>query len=142
MSRPANLMFPMRNQVIDLARNGMSMDQIAQITAQPPEVIQALLADSVRGSNDLQSQQNFGIVNSGLDSTITEMAGGVATSKTNQLEANVADTMRKTLDIDNEKPESEMTFVDKLNQAMTLGTAKRDTLFTFKTMTGRRYGSP
>tara|TARA_R100001463_G_scaffold124691_1_gene181827 strand:- start:43980 stop:46364 length:2385 start_codon:yes stop_codon:yes gene_type:complete len=126
MSRPANLMFPMRNQVIDLARNGMSMDQIAQITAQPPEVIQALLADSVRGSNDLQSQQNFGIVNSGLDSTITEMAGGVATSKTNQLEANVADTMRKTLDIDNEKPESEMTFVDKLNQAMTLGTAKRD----------------
>ena len=46
MSRPANMMFPMRNQIIDLARNGMSMDQ--------------------------------------------------------------------------------MTFVDKLNQAMTLGTAKRD----------------
>tara|TARA_R100001443_G_scaffold24201_4_gene36440 strand:- start:23991 stop:26369 length:2379 start_codon:yes stop_codon:yes gene_type:complete len=123
MSRPVNLMFPMRNQVIDLAKSGMSMDQIAQITAQPPEVIEAMLADSVRVANNLPSQHDFGIVNSGMDSTITEMTG-LGTNP--EVEKEVAKTMSNTLDIENEKSEDEMTFVDKLNQAMTLGTVKRD----------------
>ena len=81
------------DQVIQLASSGIPIDQITAMTGLPASIVQGIVS---RNQEINTTGDNVGgIQNTGMDNSITEMAGGVSTPETDNMEKGVAETLTK-----------------------------------------------
>tara|TARA_R110002020_G_scaffold180529_1_gene375000 strand:+ start:5882 stop:8353 length:2472 start_codon:yes stop_codon:yes gene_type:complete len=111
------------DQVLQLASSGIPIDQITAMTGLPISIVQGI----VGRNQEINMAGNAvgGIQNTGMDNSITAMAGGVSTPETENIEKDVATTL-DNLGLDSEKEDNETSLYDRVTAASAMGTAMRD----------------